>query len=60
MPIQEAVIALMDAFIAESSKDGIVNKIKIAQSLIPLLYGYLREMGVSDDEIKAYYDKDNS
>lgn len=57
MPTQEAIIALMDQFIQESAKEGMYKKIKITQSLIPLLYSYLKEWGLSDDEINEFYNE---
>ena len=57
MPIQEVIISQMDAFINESAKEGIINKIKISQNLIALLYSYLKELGVSDEEMNEYYKK---
>lgn len=55
MPIQEAIIFKMGEFIDECANEGIVKKIKVSQELIALLYAYLREMGVSDNEIIEYY-----
>lgn len=60
MLIQEIIISQMGAFINESAKEGIVNKIKISQNLIALLYSYLKELGVSDEEMSEYYKKLNS
>lgn len=60
MPTQEAIIALMDQFIQESDKKGIYKKIKIARSLIPLLYAYLKELGLSGDDIMELYGDQNS
>lgn len=58
MPMEEMIVALMDSFIGEVAKEGIVTKIKLAETLIPLLYAYLRELGVSDEEINSFYDKE--
>lgn len=57
MPTQEIIIFLMNTFIEEAPKEGIVKKIKISINLIAILYEYLKELGVSDDEINEYYKK---
>lgn len=57
MPIQELLIQQMSELIEEINKKGLQKKITIAQTIIALLYGYLKELGLSDDEMSEYYNK---
>ena len=55
MPIQELLIQQMSELIVEINKDGLKKKIDLSQRIILLLYGYLKQLGLSDEEISDYH-----
>lgn len=60
MPIEEMLIEHMAMLIGEINNEGLKKKIDLSKNIIALLYVYMRQLGLSQNEITMLYSKEDS